>query len=488
MFASRTFTHLHATYLSPFVLPNLLSGGIKALTLTALTTLLCLSASLAQSQSKESSTLKLDETPRIAIHAQTTWIGQSKPGFNTPTPYSDSANMLSPLSEEGFSMTVTADVGLRLWKGAQLHINPESARGRSLSKSLGMASIPNGELQRGANMAWSSYRARMFLMQRWNGDGDTVDIEPDFNEMGGKAGANRWTLVAGNFSLLDFFDANPYSKDPRSQFMNWSFLTHGAWDYAADARGYTQGVMLDYTTPTWALRFARTAVPVESNGYALDEALGIHYGDQIEFETDLPLRLQHGPMRGSIIYYRNKAQMFAYKDAAQIAGIASTDYLSIPRSEQTKTGYGITLMAPFDEEAGVFFRYSKNDGQFEQYNFVEIDQQWSVGGVFTGKAWGRGQDRVGVALATNDLSQAHRDYFSAGGKGFFVGDGVANTLNYAPERTFETWYRWSVDDINTKVGKLQNALSVGWQYILNPGYNQDRGPMSVYSVRWHSEF
>jgi hypothetical protein len=385
-------------------------------------------------------------------------------------------------------MTVTADVGLRLWKGAQLHINPESARGRSLSKSLGMASIPNGELQRGANMAWSSYRARMFLMQRWNGDGDTVDIEPDFNEMGGKASANRWTLVAGNFSLLDFFDANPYSKDPRSQFMNWSFLTHGAWDYAADARGYTQGVMLDYTTPTWALRFARTAVPVESNGYALDEALGIHYGDQIEFETDLPLRLQHGPMRGSIIYYRNKAQMFSYKDAARITGIASTDYLSIPRSEQTKTGYGITLLAPFDEEAGVFFRYSKNNGEFEQYNFVEIDQQWSVGGVFTGKAWGRGQDRVGVALATNDLSQAHRDYFSAGGKGFFVGDGVANTLNYAPERTFETWYRWSVEDLNTKVGKLQNAFSIGWQYILNPGYNQDRGPMSVYSVRWHSEF
>jgi len=150
MFASRTFTHLNATYLSPIVLPNTLSGDIKALALTAL---LCLGAAGAQSQTNESSTLKLDEVPRIAIHAQTTWIGQSKPAFNTPTPYSDSAYMLSPSAEQGYSMTVTADVGLRLWKGAQLHINPESARGASLSKSLGTASIPNGELQRGANMA-----------------------------------------------------------------------------------------------------------------------------------------------------------------------------------------------------------------------------------------------------------------------------------------------------------------------------------------------
>ena len=438
---------------------------------------------IAQTKSAES-----EEEPRVVFHAQTTWIGQSKPGFNTPTPYSDSANMLSPLSEQGFSMTVTADIGIRLWKGAQFHINPESARGRSLSKSLGTASVPNGELQRGSSMAWASYRARMFFMQRWNGDGETVDIEPDFNEIGGKASSNRWTMVAGNFSLLDFFDANPYAKDPRSQFMNWSFLTHGAWDYAADARGYTQGFMLDYTTPTWAIRFARTAVPVQPNGLQLDDALGLHYGDQLEFETDLPLKLQHGPMRGSIIYYRNKAQAFAFREAARIAGIASTDYLAIPRSEQTKTGYGITLMAPFDEEAGVFFRYSKNNGEYEQYNFVEIDQQWSVGGVFTGKAWGRGQDRVGVALATNDLSQAHRDYLSAGGKGFFVGDGVANTLNYGSERALETWYRWNLNDVNTRVGKLQNAFSVGWQHIMNPGYNQDRGPMNVYSVRWHSEF
>jgi hypothetical protein len=243
--------------------------------------------------------------------------------------------------------------------------------------------------------------------------------------------------------------------------------------------------MLDYTTPTWAIRFARTAVPVQPNGLQLDDALGLHYGDQLEFETDLPLKLQHGPMRGSIIYYRNKAPMFAYKDAM---AYTSTEYLQIPRSEQTKTGYGLTLMAPFAEEAGLFFRYSKNDGNFEQYNFVEIDQQWSVGGVFTGKGWGRSQDRVGVALAVNDLSQAHQDYFNAGGKGFFVGDGVANTLKYGSERALETWYRWNLNDVNTRVGKLQNAFSVGWQHIMNPGYNQDRGPMNVYSVRWHSEF
>ena len=420
-----------------------------------------------------------DEPARVSLHAQTTFVWQAKPAFSAA--YSGT-NSLSPLQERSYSLTATADIGLRLWDGAQLHLNPEAAKGEALSRLTGAGGLSNGELTRTSGPEVNAYRARLFLLQRWNAGGETEQIEAGFNEIGGPASARRWTLVAGNFSLLDYFDPNPYAKDPRSQFHNWAFMTHGAWDYAADSRGYSNALLLEYSTPTWAVRAARAALPVESNGLALDGNLGQHYGDQIELESDLPLRLPAGPLRARVLAYRNQAVMGNYADALARGG---TPDVGLVRREQAKTGWGLTLQAPLAEDAGLFLRASRNNGESETYAFTEIDQQLSLGGQFTGKAWGRGADRWGLGLAVNELSAPHRDYLAAGGQGFFLGDGA---LNYAPERVFETWYRWALPDWATRAGRVQSAVSVGWQHISNPGYNLDRGPVQIYSLRWHSEF
>jgi hypothetical protein len=419
------------------------------------------------------------EEARFVLHGQTTFVWQAKPAFHAA--YSGS-NSLSPLEERAYSLTATADLGLRLWQGAQLHLNPEATKGEPMSRLAGAGGLSNGELARTSGPEVNTYRARLFLLQRWDAGDERETLEAGFNELGGTASTRRWTLVAGNFSLLDYFDANPYAKDPRSQFLNWAFMTYGAWDYAADSRGYSNAVLLEYSTPAWAVRAARAAVPVESNGLALDGSLGQRYGDQLEIEADLPLRLSAGPLHASALWFRNQAVMGSYAEALARGGTPDVGQV---RRLQNKTGWGFTLQAPLTEEAGLFLRLSANDGGTETYAFTEIDRQRTVGAQFTGAAWGRRADRWGVALAINELSATHRDYLAAGGLGFFLGDGA---LNYAAEEIVETWYRWALPDWGTRAGKVQSAVSLGWQHIRHPGYNQDRGPAQVYSLRWHSEF
>jgi high affinity Mn2+ porin len=447
--------------------------------------LVCILLALAASTRAQSQTAPSPEPTDspFSLHAQSTWVWQAKPAFGAAY---TGPNSLSPQDERAYSLTATADLGLRLWEGAQIHLNPEAAQGVPLSRLTGAGGLSNGELARTSGPETSSYRARLFLLQRWGAGGEFETIAPSFNEVGGTANAKRWTLVLGTFSLLDYFDPNPYAKDPRSQFFNWSYLTHGAWDYAADARGYTTGFMLEYRSPSWAVRGGRAMLPTESNGLTLDGNLGQHYGDQIEAEADLPLRLPAGPLRARLLAFNNQAVMGNYSDALALGrSLNAAPSVALVRREQTKTGWGFTLQAPLSEDAGLFLRLSRNNGESETYAFTEIDQQMALGGQFTGAPWGRRADRWGLALAINELSAPHRAYLAAGGQGFFLGDGA---LNYAPERVLETWYRFTLPDVATRAGRVQSAVSLGWQHITNPGYNQDRGPVQTYSMRWHTEF
>ncbi|WP_244273769.1 carbohydrate porin [Acidovorax soli] len=417
--------------------------------------------------------------PPVAWHAQATWAWQAKPAFAAPY---TGPNSLVPGREKSYSFTTTGDLGVRLWQGAEAHFNPEAAQGVPLSRLTGAGGLSNGELARTSGANLSVYRARMFVQQRWATGGDAETIPADFNELGGASRTSRWTVRAGAFSLLDYFDNNPYAKDPREQFFNWSFLTHGAWDYAADARGYSVGAMIEYRTSTWAVRAARMELPRESNGLALDSHWRQHYGDQLEVESDLPVSVPAGPLRARLLVYRNRAVMGRFDDALALGGTPDVAWV---RRAQSKTGWGVTLEAPLGEEAGLFLRASRNNGQSETYAFTEIDQQLSLGGQFTGATWGRSKDRWGVAWAANGLSRPHRSYLAAGGQGFFLGDG---RLNYGPEQVLEAYYRWTLPDVVTSAGTLRSAFSLGAQHLVHPGYNRDRGPVQVYSLRWHSEF
>ncbi|MES1978184.1 MAG: carbohydrate porin [Pseudomonadota bacterium] len=417
--------------------------------------------------------------PAFGFHAQATYIWQRKPSFSAAY---TGPKSITPAAEKSYSFTTTADFGARLWNGAQLHFNPEGSQGVPLSNLGGSGGLSNGELQRGSSTSLRKYIGRLFVQQRFDVGSETEKVEADFNELGGNYGTKRWTITAGSFSLLDYFDNNPYAKDPREQFMNWAFMTHGAWDYPADARGYTTGAVIEYRTPAWSIRVGRAMQPKESNGLPLDRNLARQYGDQIELDGNLPVTLQAGAIRGRLLMFRNRIIAGSFNDALAPGGVPD---LSLVRRSQTKTGWGATLEAPLGDDAGLFVRASSNSGNLETYAFTEIDRQLSAGGQFTGSAWGRPQDRVGVAYAVNGLSSGHRNYLAAGGQGAFLGDG---RLNYGSERILETYYRWTLPEWAMRAGRLQTALSLGLQHIANPGYNRDRGPVQVFSVRLHTEF
>ena len=305
--------------------------------------------------------------------------------------------------------------------------------------------------------------------------GEREAIDSGQNQLAGSKDKNRWVLTAGNFSVTDIFDQNSYAHDARTQFMNWSFLTHGAYDYAADARGYTWGVALEYVQADWAIRGGRFLEPRTSNSLPLNWNIFKSYGDQIEYERSYALGEQTGKWRALV--FRNVAEMGNFTDALNlVAGTPTPPDFNTTRRTQSKVGVGVSAEQTLSKNMGGFVRASMHDGKTETFSFTEIDRSLSTGVVLSGGAWTRPEDRLGVAWAVNGLSSTHRAYAAAGGMGFFIGDG---RLNYKPETITETYYLWAL-------GRQQ--LSVNAQFIKNPAYNADRGPVRIVGVRWHTEF
>jgi hypothetical protein len=298
------------------------------------------------------------------------------------------------------------------------------------------------------------------------------------NQLGGRYAVRRVTLTAGNLSILDIFDANAFNHDPRTQFLNWTLMTHGAYDFAADARGYTWGAAVEYQGDGWALRAGRFAQPKEPNQLPLDSNIFSHYGDQIEFERNYELEPDRpGVVR--VLAFRNRAVMARYDDALALAdATGSVPSLDAARSsEQVKIGIGVNLEQTITSSLGGFARAMWADGQTETYAFTEADRSLSFGLSARGAPWGRADDVLGVAFAANMLSPSHRQILERGGLTFFLGDG---RLKYASEQIFELCYAGSVVKGVT--------LSFDYQRIRNPGYNADRGPASFYALRAHLEY
>lgn len=417
------------------------------------------------------------EPERWTAKFQSTYIWQKKPSFRAA--YSGD-NSLSPEAEKSYSFTSTAFLGLRVGPNTEFYLNPESVQGISMSRLSGLGGLTNGELQKTSGASLKTYRARAFMRHTWGLGGEREKVEADLNQLAGLHDKNRVVLTVGNLAVGDIFDDNTYAHDARTDFMNWGFLTHGSYDFAADARGYSWGAAVEYYKDDWVLRAGRFAMPKESNGLALDFSLGKHYGDQIELEKGYALAGQPGKVR--LLFYRNVAVMGGFNDALAYASANNTTPDVGPvRKQRSKHGWGINLEQALSPNVGLFARLGRHDGATETYAFAEIDQSASFGTVVNGALWGQGADAVGVAQARHGLSQAHRDFLAAGGYGYFVGDG---RLTYRTEIITEAYYRMGFD-----LPRVRNtALTLGVQYIQNPAYNADRGPVKVASVRLHTEF
>ncbi|MBK8570298.1 MAG: carbohydrate porin [Nitrosomonadales bacterium] len=405
---------------------------------------------------------------------QTTYVWQGKAPFNAAY---NGRNSLSPEREKSYSFTGTAFLGMRPWAGGELYFNPEVAQGVPLSNLTGLGGLSNGEIARTSGPNPKLYMARAFLRQSW-GLGDIQDaVDSGANQLAGKIYQRQIVLTVGKLSVTDIFDNNVYSHDPRTQFINWSLMTAGAYDYAADARGYSWGAALEYYYDDWILHAGRFTQPKLPNQLVLDRNILNHYGDQIEAGHGHVLFGQPGKIR--LLAFRNRTLMSRFQDALDYAALHGgvPNINNVRNGDKIKYGFGLNLEQQLIPNIGVFSRVSWADGKTETYAFTEIDHSLAAGTVIQGNAWSRIQDSIGIAFVQNGLSRQRRDYLSAGGISFFIGDGA---LNYRPENILETYY---------SLGAIKNTwLTLDYQHIHNPAYNRDRGPVSLGAVRLRGIF
>jgi len=410
--------------------------------------------------------------------AQSTYIWQHQPGFNSP--YSG-ANSLPGRPENAYTFSFTAAFGKRLWRGGELYFDPEVVQGVPLSGNLiGMAGFYNGEITRASGSRLVAYRARLFVRQTWEQGGRRQAVASEMNQLAGMVDSDRIVLTAGFFPALDIFDNNSYAHDPRTQFMNWCSMTSCAFDYAADARGYSWGLALEDYRGDWVYRVGQFMEPRDPNMVALDWQFFRHHGQIVEIEHAHELMGQPGKVR--VLAYRNAVRTGSFADAMASPGFAADNAAGIPatgtvRQEAVKYGVGYNFEQAVTPDIGVFSRAMWQDGRYETFAFTEAHRSFALGSSLNGSLWARERDTIGVAYMRNAISGIYRQYLAAGGLGYFIGDGK---LNYGDEQIVEAYY---------SIGVVRSLwLTADFQRVRNPAYNADRGPVSIAGVRLHWEY
>jgi high affinity Mn2+ porin len=413
-----------------------------------------------------------DEPARFAVHGQFTYVEQETSGFSAP--YAG-ANSLSP--RIGAETTdATLSLGARLWTGAEVWLDAELDQGRGLDNTLGAAGFPSGEAYKvGKNQPYLRM-PRLFVRQTLNLDDARDPVEPAAHQMGLPQSTNRIVFTIGKLSVTDVFDASVYAHDQRSDFLNWTAIDTGTFDYAADAWGYTVGAAVEWYQGVWTLRAGVFDLSTVPNSAHLDP--GFH-----EFQTDLEVERRHAisghPGKVMLTAFDSRGRMGLLEEAvADVAGTGAMPDIATVRRYRSRTGISVVLEQELIENLGFFARAGRASGNVEAYEFTDVDRTVAAGLSLQGGRWHRADDTVGLAGIINGISASRENYLNAGGLGILVGDG--RLPNPGPEKILETYYSLAV---------LHSAhVSFDYQWIDHPAYNRDRGPASVYAVRVHAQF
>jgi high affinity Mn2+ porin len=403
------------------------------------------------------------------------------------SPYSG-VNSLQSRFETKASIVSTLYLGYQLRPNTRyntdLIVNFESAGGRGISEALGLAGITNLDVVRNPNLSTAPYLARGEIHQTIGLTDEMVDQDRGPLALATSVPVRRFEVRVGKMSLPDVLDANSVGSDSHLQFTNWTIVNNGAWDYAADTRGYTVGGMLEYDDRVWSARYFIAAMPVVANGIDLDWAFSRARGQNWEFEVRKGLleSLIKGKHPGvvRVLAYKNNAHMGNYRESVQqfLAGkVPVPDITQSERYGAVKYGVGLNTEQEVTNSLRLYARFGWNEDQHESFAYTEVGQTVSVGGDYTGHAWSRPIDKVGLAFVSNAIKRDHQNYLHYGGLGFLLGDG---NLTYGRENILEWYY-------NAHLWRGLYSM-VGGTYIVNPGYNRDRGPVYVSTVRAHIDF
>jgi len=416
-----------------------------------------------------------DEAPPEwwSLHGQFTNVTQFQPSFHSPY---QGENSLDPDANVKETVDVTLFAGLRLWKGGEVYANPEIDQGFGLSDTLGVAGFPSGEAYKVGQNAPYFRLPRAFFRQTIDLGGEVERLDSGPNQVPTTQTHDRLTFSAGKLSAVDFFDTNRYAHDTRTDFLNWAIIESGAFDYAADAWGYSYGMAAEWQQSWWTVRggvFDLSEVP---NGKKPDP----HFS-QVAYMLELEERHSFGEHAGKLklLGWINSAHMALYRDAVALgAETGSTPDVDFVRKRQNRAGIALNVEQEVTRGLGLFLRLSSDDGRKEAFEFTEINRSVSAGLSLAGELWSRPDDTVGLAAVVNGISGDARDYFAAGGLGILIGDG--RLPHYGAESIIESYY-------SLRVAKWL-ALSLDYQYVQNPAYNRDRGPVHVVGVRIHLEY
>ncbi|HVY49658.1 MAG TPA: carbohydrate porin [Minicystis sp.] len=430
---------------------------------------------LASADETKSTLVDHPDDARVYVGGQANAILQGHPSFHAA--YSG-PNSLRPDAEAITSYVFTLFFGVAITRTTELWFDGEMAAGGGISSALGLAGFTNLDVVRNPSLGSDPYPARFFLRQIIPLSHVDEDAPRQNLSMATRVPDERIEIHAGKLSTVDFFDQNAVASDSHRQFMNWTVDDTGSYDYAADTRGYTYGVEAELVAPRVTLRVGEMMMPSVANGLEMDTHLDTARGEQVEVDLASPLlRGRAGALR--LLGFVNHADMGSYAEAID-AFLAHDDRVPdiTAHRKAGRVKYGLALSA--DQELGrgvrVFLRAGWNDGHTESFAYTEVDDTLALGGDVRGLAWKRPNDKIGIAFVTNGISALHRRYLALGGQGFLLGDGA---LDYGRETLLETYYD----------ALLYRGVSAAFdtQLVANPGYDEARGPVPVFSLRVHVE-
>ena len=408
-----------------------------------------------------------------SAHGQITWLPQGYPGF--PAAYSGPQS-LPPQAHVAENLVVDAFLGLGLWKGAAIYINPEIDEGFGVGNTFGVAGFPNAFAYKvGASQPYERNQ-RYFLRQVIGLGDETEQVYAGPNQLAGAVDSNRLTFTVGKYSVIDIFDDNKYAHDPMNNFLNWTISDMGAFDYAADSWGFTYGATAEWKQDWWTARAGVFQLSQQPNSEVIEPVLFRQFEPVVEFEERHTILEQPGKLK--FLFYANDGFMGSF-DQAVAEGFATgtTPDISTTRARRVKVGGGLNLEQQITQSLGLFARLSMATGQYETFDFTEVERSASGGVQISGDLWGREKDQIGIGGVLNGISAAHANYLAAGGTGLILGDGA---LSYSGERILEAYYKYTIAD--------GLHVSADYQFVDNPGYNLARGPVSLFALRLHAEF
>jgi high affinity Mn2+ porin len=416
---------------------------------------------------------------RFNVHGQSTFVWQSYPAIKSPY---EGPNSLPGRGQGRETVDATLYAGIRLWQGAEVWLNPEVDQGHGLADTHGVAGYTSGESYK---LGFSYPYARMqraFLRQTINLGGEVGKVDADINQFASTQTANRLVLTVGKFGIVDIFDTNKYANNPKTDFLNWALINAGTFDYAGDAWGYTYGGAAELYVGAWTLRagvFDLSATPAGGDSPA---AFGLdsHF-DQFQLVGEIEERHQlwGQPGKIKITGFLSRGRAGTFQDAIDLAQQTGQPAdITAVRTYTSRPGVSLNFEQQLSEMVGVFARAGWADGNVEPWDFTDIDQTVSGGFAFNGKQWGRPDDTIGIAGIVNNISGVHQAFFNAGGLGILIGDG--QLPNPGLEEVFETYYSYALTPAT--------RLSLDYQFINNPAYNAQRGPVNAFAVRLHAQF